>query len=83
MLFYPFAIVGANYGNSAGNAGSRCLNANNAASNANGNIGSRQSYQKRIRNISLPRGSPRRLAKINPIGQSLVALPKSSEEIRE
>lgn len=43
----PFAIVGANYGNDAGIAGPRAVNVNNAASNANANIGSRQSYQIR------------------------------------
>lgn len=38
-----FAFVGASYSDASGNAGSRCLNLNNLASNSNANIGARQS----------------------------------------
>lgn len=58
------------------------MNLNNAASNTNTNIGSRHSYYKLLRKLTAL--YPCRLAKITPIGQSLVALlSKAIEVIRK
>ena len=66
-------IVGASWSNGAGYAGSRAVLVDNLASHSNTNIGSRQSYHHTIRSLTaIPQDHPRRLAKINPTGQSLV-----------